>query len=318
MSVKIFHSLKQRKLTFLGILAAIILVSVFFNSSSEEADQKFSKFREKQLHLVDKVIKKDASVKKAIRKPAIPEVEQPLLKDARKDTWTADNLLLINLTRQLQELNKGCEGVAEQIFQDNNYIDPQFEMYGDAERVKGKIDRVFKEMLLQVKAKKAFDILKTSIDNSQEGSVAPKAWDKALKNLDVCRENEIFYFFETMFESFRYDQLSEKEKTDVISYFLKNINGLLGQQQTMSNLLFITNLVIKSTRAISAEEYLINDAKRIFDDLVDFWRINVSFYQEQEGEGKDKKLGVDFYRDYIRQSEYYHQELNKIIEELLF
>lgn len=271
---------------------------------------------------IDKVSTKLSGVTKINRSPAIPAqsveyFDKEDVKKDRQDFWRGDNPLLIQLTRQLKRINKSCEKIAENIFKDNNYIDPQFELYSKPEDILLLMNRVFNEMLIHSESKKAFDLLKSDIDKAPNEGVAPQTWDGVLRSIDVCRENEVFYFFETMFESFRYDQLTKSDKKKVVKRFIEHLQNLLNQQQSMTNLLFITNLIIKGSKGLGAEEYLISEGKRIFDDLIDFWRINVHYYQEQNSDQKKKTKGIDFYRDYIRQTEYYNQELRKIIEDLL-
>lgn len=291
---------------------------IFFRWSrfhSPAPETAFSQFR------VDKVGLRLASSEKQKRAPAVPIesesdlISEPLL-EKREDILNPKNLFLIQLTKQLKKLNENCEVIAEDIFTDNNYIDPQFELYKKPGAIILKIDRVFREMLLQNKSKQAFEILKEGIENASSEGIAPNIWGEALRYIDVCRENEVFYFFETLFESFRYNNLKSVDRIVVIKHFLANVQTLLSQQQTMSNLLFVTNLVIKSTKALEVEEYIRSEAKRLFDDLIDYWRVNTHYYQENS-EGKKKILENDFYKDYFRQTEYYHQELNRLLEEVL-
>lgn len=280
------------------------------------ATESFQEFR------LDKVeLKQSAASKAPSQVTPEPEISKGVAEDEnRQDFLNSKNLFLIQLTRQLKKINENCELVAEKIFEDNNYIDPQYKLYKRPDQVIQKIDRVFHEMLLQNKSKQAFDLLKQDIERAGNEGVAPQTWTEALRHIDVCRENEVFYFFETMFESLRYKQVKAAERRKVITHFLGKVKLLLAQQQTMSNLLFVTNLVIKSTKLLPVEDYIKGEAKRLFDDLIDYWRVNTHYYQENRGSKQKQEastLEVDFYRDYFRQTEYYHQELNKLLEEVL-
>jgi hypothetical protein len=176
---------------------------------------------------VDKVSRQMSALKKISRAPAILPKEAKETKSfdpvGQKDFLQADNPLLIQLTRQLQRINKSCEKVAEDIFQDNNYIDPQFELYGNPEKILKMMGRVFNEMLVHKESLKAFTLLKSDIEKSPEDGVAPATWDKVLRNIDVCRENEIFYFFETLFESFRYDHIASSDKKKIVKTFIMRL-----------------------------------------------------------------------------------------------
>ena len=70
-----------------------------------------------------------------------------------------------------------------------------------------------------------------------------------------------YFTFETMFESFRLEHFGKSEKRKVIQYFIQHLAKLLNHQQSMTNLLFITNLVIKSARSLSVDEYIISEGK---------------------------------------------------------
>lgn len=279
-----------------------------------ELEKSFAHFKS------DKISVKVSSLDKIKRSPAIPD---RLSRYSERKQINPNNLqikanpLLNQLTKRLEAINKNCQILAEGIFKDNNYIDPNYKLYRNPDGVLSVMRKVFDEMLIQYESKEAFSLLKLDIKNTKIQGDAPSIWDGVLKNIDVCRENEVFYFFETMFESFRLEHFGKSKKRKVIQYFIQHLAKLLNHQQSMTNLLFITNLVIKSARSLSVDEYIISEGKKIFDDLVDFWRINAHYYQEQNNGQKKKAKGIDFYRDYIRQTEYYNQELRKVIEDLL-
>ena len=159
--------------------------------------------------------------------------------------------------------------------------------------------------------------LKLDIKNTKIQGDAPSIWDGVLKNIDVCRENEVFYFFETMFESFRLEHFGKSEKRKVIQYFIQHLAKLLNHQQSMTNLLFITNLVIKSARSLSVDEYIISEGKKFLMIWSTFGESMFTIIKSKIMSQKKKAKGIDFYRDYIRQTEYYNQELRKVIEDLL-
>lgn len=261
---------------------------------------------------VDKVKKRQAAIDKFEDIP----ITEP--KNEYFQELDENNLFLIRLTKELQKINDSCEAIAKDIFSDKNYIDPNFDLYHDKANIMAKIDRVFQEMLFQKKSKEAFNILKKSVEEYPREGASPESWDQALKAINACRENEIFYFFETLFESFRLENLSQEDIAETNRFLLLNIKRLMAQQHSMSNLLFVTNIIMKSAKSFSQDSYSVNETKRLFEKLVDFWRVNSHYYQENSRSGdKKRNLDIDFYRDYIQQADYFREELSKLVEDLL-
>ena len=81
---------------------------------------------------------KVSSLDKIKRSPAIPD---RLSRYSERKQINPNNLqikanpLLNQLTKRLEAINKNCQILAEGIFKDNNYIDPNYKLYRNPDGV---------------------------------------------------------------------------------------------------------------------------------------------------------------------------------------
>ncbi|MGB0452224.1 MAG: hypothetical protein ACPGJV_00810 [Bacteriovoracaceae bacterium] len=207
----------------------------------------------------------------------------------------------------LKSENVQCLKDIERIFADQNYIDPEYKMYSNFETMIETLDDVMEKVLINKTSKRSFLELKKDFNSKSEKNLIDPSWKNLLSNIDVCRENEIFYFLETIFEASTIHKWTEEQRELLLQKLFLGSLQILKDQHTLSNILLVSNILKQGLRYLSKDEYLQSEAEALFDDFIRQWNYFGSF-------SKDESPDLQYFRNYFSDAEYYASEVKALFE----
>lgn len=259
----------------------------------------------------DKVVEQTVQRKEAAIEKAWKENQRRIEKFTSKPIPNNIDEDLVKWGEFFTKADQKCKELAAEHFSDKLLTEPQSDFYKDPEAVLEKLSLAFREGLDRQKSRGFFDLLQIEVQNCDEKNI--KKMLSLFGDADICREYEVFYFVENVFEATNFYKYSYEQLNQMQGLIFQSLYSLLKDQKTIENSLFVLSILRKvpASWRLMRDDYLLKEIDDYYQEVLDLWKNYGTDYWTEGDTGS-----CDYFQDYFIEVEIINSRIEEFLNDL--